>query len=118
MKAKDTTDTPATESQETKRLRREVLKLTHNLEEERKKRDRRDKLFNGGFLIFLAILTIVGIITGNWLGVIFNLSTATWVFLNWMKDKQINFQRYLIDFQFGLHDLQMKELEAITKETK
>lgn len=116
MKAK------STESQatgiDTKRIRQDILKLRHNQDEKKRKRDRRDNLFNGGFLIFLAILTIIGILLGNWGGVLFNLSISIWVALNWMKDKTINNLRYVTDMQFGLRDLEQRELEIAMKGKK
>lgn len=117
MKRKDTTESGLPEETES-RLRREVLKLTHNLDEQKKKRDRRDRIFYGCFLGFIVLLTILGIATGNWLGVLFNLSTLMWILVLWTKDKYINLMRHIVDMQFGLRDLEIKELELAMKGKK
>ena len=108
---KDTTNTQATiETKNEKHLRRELMKLSHNLQEKRRKQDRRDAWLNGGMLTLLGTLSVLGLVVGNWLGVLINLGTALWVCIVWMKEKHINFLTYMIDYQFGLRYLETKQL--------
>lgn len=114
MKAKDTTESQGTVPKENQsHLRREVLKLTHNLDEKKRKRERRDNIFNGIWLGFIGLVTIFSIATGNWLAVLFNLTQVMWILMLWVKDKHISLLRHTLDMTFGLRDLENKELEAL-----
>lgn len=83
----------------------------------------RDNRINGVMygLMGLSYLVLIALaaVSNSWHTVIFAVAMGLWVLVVWIQSKTITMQRFVIDTQHDLRDLEHRELRAsFTKEIK
>lgn len=107
MKTKDTITDKARRAE----LKQSVSKLRYTLDQERKKRDRRDMYLYGSVMLILVIGIAAALAGGKWLIALLHLTSVSWIAVSWTKDRFINNLRHTLDFMFGLRDIELKLLK-------
>ena len=101
-----------------KRLNSKVKALKVDARAKRKRADRRDKWLYGVMIAFYVGLIVLSFAINNPSDAIWVMATLIWVLLALMLNLQINFQRYIIDMQFGLREIEAEEIDLTLKEAE
>lgn len=116
-KPKEVQVTPE-ELEQIKKLKREFTILEHNEQEKKRIRNKRDAIFNGILLGLNTVIAIGDILSGAWIGLSVAIINTIWLLLVWVLERQISDQRFIINLQFGLNDLQQTALKEAVKGKK